>query len=91
MNASGSQRFVAAANQQPARIQYTVVDRNECEWIPEICGSSQSATCENEAGSYKCSCNQGYRLTSYGKCTGGFAWILVNHLVLRQVLGRSSL
>ncbi|KAI0218851.1 hypothetical protein LSAT2_029472 [Lamellibrachia satsuma] len=44
-------------------------DRNECEWFPDICGSSQSATCENEAGSYTCSCNQGYQLTKYGKCT----------------------
>lgn len=43
------------------------LDINECTRNPQVCGFN--AQCHNNAGSYSCSCDAGYRMTSSG-CVG---------------------
>ena len=47
-----------------------ISDNNECESDPKICGSN--SVCINNEGSYKCSCQSGFKKTrADGKnCTG---------------------
>ena len=44
-----------------------LLDINECSEIPDTC---TNGVCHNLDGSYKCTCNSGYKLTQEGSCEG---------------------
>jgi hypothetical protein len=42
-------------------------DMDECIMKPGLC---RNGSCDNMAGSYRCHCNVGFRLTDRGECEG---------------------
>jgi len=62
-----------------------ISDIDECISNSTICGS-QTANCTNRAGSYTCTCNSGFLLSSAKVCEGKEFCVFVN----RNVCLRSS-
>ena len=48
---------------------FCLLDINECEEIPPVCGAS--STCTNTDGSYTCTCVTGFEMVD-GSCIGMF-------------------
>ena len=51
-----------------------LADKDECTQISGLCGNG---TCVNTAGSFRCSCHNGFRLDRRGYCRGEKVMIAV--------------
>lgn len=50
---------------------YNILDVDECSEQPALCGSN--AVCNNQPGTYRCECVEGYQFAADGRtCVGEF-------------------
>ena len=64
----------------------TILDLNECELWQDRSSSLCMGNCENTAGSYACSCPQGFRMGNDGRTCEGNDIIVLKQIYSTQVI-----